>query len=330
MESVNTEQMNTLIPKRSLKWYQNRVKILQKKPQPEQKSPEWFRIRNTLITASEVASCLTMSKLSCENYVNTYSIPQFKYNDKKSTNPYENKVDYLIKKCKAFNGESVFSDNIYTLWGKKYEEVAVQLYQKIKSTKVHEFGLLIHPRLKWLGASPDGITTDGVMLEIKCPYSRKIKDTIPPIYYYYQVQIQLEVGLLDEADFLECEIKEFESFEEYSQYNKSDVPKGIVLERANGTFIYQDSSINKDPFLWANDILLENIESLIPHYYYIPKYNIINIKRDPDWFEKVKPELKKVHEEIKMYQNNSDKFQELLNTKNKKHIETINDSICTI
>ena len=45
--------------------------------------------------------------------------------------------------------------------------------------------------IEYLAASPDGITPDGVMLEIKCPLSREIKG-IPPIYYWQQMQQQLD------------------------------------------------------------------------------------------------------------------------------------------
>lgn len=310
---------------KDIKWYKNRVKILQGKPQPAQKSKEWFEIRNNLITASEAASCLTMSERTCESYVKAFNIKKFKYNANKCANTYENKMDYLIKKSRASLGENVFIDSIYTLWGKKYEDVAVNLYKKLKNVQVYEFGLLLHPRLKWLGASPDGITENGVMLEIKCPYSRKIKDTEPPLHYYIQVQLQLETAMLDEADFLECEIKEFDTFEEYIQSDSEH--KGILLEKVDGSFIYQNS--DQDPFLWANDQILVNTTLKI-YYFHIVKYNIINIKRDPEWFERVKPELKSVHVELKNYLKNPDKLQELLNIKNKKHLNTIINSKCSI
>jgi putative phage-type endonuclease len=193
----------------------NRVKALLKKPQPVQRSPEWYANRNTLVTASEAASCLTTSKKVCERYANLYNITNFKYNDTKSANSYEKMNDYILKKCKAFYGEKVFFDSVYTLWGKKYEQIAVNLYKRMNNTDVYDFGLLKHPYLKWLGASPDGITPDGVMLEIKCPYSRKIKPNYVPFHYYIQVQIQLEVALLETADFMECEIKELDTLEDY-------------------------------------------------------------------------------------------------------------------
>ena len=201
--------------KDNLSRLRNRVKTLLKKPQPVQRSPEWFANRNTLVTASEAASCLTTSKKVCERYANLYDISNFKYNDTKSANSYEKMNDYILKKCKAFYGEKVFFDSVYTLWGKKYEQIAVNLYKRKNNTDVYDFGLLKHPYLKWLGASPDGITPDGVMLEIKCPYSRKIKPNYVPFHYYIQVQIQLEVALLETADFMECEIKELDTLAEY-------------------------------------------------------------------------------------------------------------------
>ena len=93
-------------------------------------------------------------------------------------------------------------------WGIKYEDVAILIYENIYNTTINEFGLMTNEKYINLGASPDGISENGIMLEIKCPYSRKINGTISA-QYYYQIQGQLEVCELDECDFLECEIKDF-------------------------------------------------------------------------------------------------------------------------
>lgn len=316
----------------------NRVKSLMKKPQPVQRSQEWFLARNTIITASEVASCLTLSKKTCERYVDLYNIKNFKYNDIKSANVYDSLEEYVIKKCKSFYGENVFHDSVYTLWGKKYEAIAVNLYKKIKNTEVYDFGLLRHPYLKWLGASPDGITPDGVMLEIKCPYSRKIKESFIPFHYFCQVQIQLQSTLLEEADFLECEIKEMSTLDEYEQC--TDI-KGVIVNKLNEPdnseikYIYQDVSDLRDPIDWANSVsqtLELNSFSFI--YYKIQKYNILNIKKDQEWFDSVKDDIKRTHSLITFYQNNHDEFLKYIDKinklKNKKHIETIENSICLL
>ena len=90
--------------------------------------------------------------------------------------------------------------------GVKYEEVAVMIYEQRNSMKVFEYGCIPHPVYDFIGASPDGITDSGIMLEIKCPSSRKITGVIPS-YYWCQVQTQLEVCELDRCDFLECKLE---------------------------------------------------------------------------------------------------------------------------
>eukprot|EP00798_Chlamydomonas_sp_ICE-L_P023480 gene23480-biopygen11151 len=78
---------------------------------------------------------------------------------------------------------------------------------------VHEFGLLCHASKSFLGASPDGVTEDGVMLEIKCPWRRKIDGTVP-MQYYLQIQGQLAVSGLLECDYFEVEFDILHSEEE--------------------------------------------------------------------------------------------------------------------
>jgi hypothetical protein len=41
--------------------------------------------------------------------------------------------------------------------GNEFEPVARAHYAKMEGVEVHEFGLKIHDRLKWLGATPDGV-----------------------------------------------------------------------------------------------------------------------------------------------------------------------------
>lgn len=175
-------------------------------PQPEQQSPEWFAARHQRITASSGASAL-------------------------NENHYENQISYLVQKCEK---EPQFMDNKYVHHGKKYEEIATKVYEELYDSSVTEFGLLNHPDINFLGASPDGIVSMhtksnpsklnpryGRMLEIKCPFTRKIKTSgnvdgeICPHNYWVQVQLQLECCKLLECDFWQCSIDEFNSRQEY-------------------------------------------------------------------------------------------------------------------
>jgi putative phage-type endonuclease len=173
-------------------------------PQPVQKSKEWFDMRNNMITASNCGSV----------------IGECKYTPIKAL---------LIDKIGL--GEK-FKENKFVYHGKKYEKIAIMIYENIYNSKVGEFGLIQHPNIPYLGASPDGIsmslTLDGKlnrlmgrMLEIKCPPARKIinlgqiKGDICPDYYWIQVQIQLECCNLPECDFWQCHLIEYESENEF-------------------------------------------------------------------------------------------------------------------
>jgi len=323
----------------------NKVKALQKKPQPEQRTPEWYKQRQTRVTASEAASCLFRSKMVCETYVNEFRLQNFKYKDNDPINPYETREDYIIKKCSAFYGEAVFKDTVFTLWGKKYEEIANRIYSKLNNTKVHEFGLVSHGRLKWLAASPDGITTDGVMLEIKCPKSRKIDPTAPPFYYWVQVQIQLEVCDLEECDFFECEIEEVPDETSFLQLEGTlSGPQdfGILLQKpklpdsvGDLQFIYPPIELNTtlDYIQWKN-IMLQETPLLIPTYFLVKRYNNIRIKRSREWFNNVKNDIKETWKIVMNLQADKTdfiKYKESIHAlKNRHYLEKYDKTVCLI
>lgn len=190
----------------------NQYEYLINLPQPVQKSKEWFEMRNNMVTAS---SCGAV-------------IGECKYQPIKSV---------IIDKVGL--GQK-FKENKFVYHGKKYEKIAIMIYEIIYNSKVGEFGLIQHPTISYLGASPDGIsmslTLDGKlnrlmgrMLEIKCPPSRaivnhgKIKGEICPDYYWVQVQIQLECCDLPECDFWQCHLIEYKNRDDFMNDDVSDL-----------------------------------------------------------------------------------------------------------
>lgn len=331
---------------RNITWYRNRVKALRKRPQPAQRSPEWFKARNTRITASEAACCLPLSELVCKTYVEDFNVKNFKYKPDQYVSHYDTREDYIINKCRAFYGENVFKDSIYTLHGKKYEEIATRLYRRRFNTEVWEFGLVSHSRYNWMAASPDGITPDGIMLEIKCPYSRKIVEGVPPIWYWTQCQYQMISVDLDECDFLECEIRELGNESEFiSQTVNDKQDKGILLNKIDEVdnsetkYIYPPDNLNteNDYIDWANSTIEEHIQQNIniqPIYYFIEKWFVVRVKRRDEWFNNVKHYFKDTIGIIRRLQNNKDdflKYKESIDLiKNKKYIEKYNNTTCLI
>jgi putative phage-type endonuclease len=95
-----------------------------------------------------------------------------------------------------------WAGNAATAHGTLLEPVARDLYDKTYGRVSHEIGLVQHRDHPWLGASPDGVTEDGLLVEIKCPLSRKIEPNVPK-HYWPQVQLQLEITDLEECDFVQ-------------------------------------------------------------------------------------------------------------------------------
>jgi hypothetical protein len=323
-------------------WLRNRVKTLMKKPQNAQRSPEWYKDRNTKITGSEIAYCLMTTPEVCQIYLDTYNIDKtkFKFNPNKSLSHFDTKEEYIIKKCASFFGENVFRDSVYTLWGKKYENIATRLYRQEYKTDVLEFGFLSHSRLNWLGMSPDGITPDGIMLEIKCPFSRKITEGIPPLWYWVQCQLQLECADLEECHFLECEITEFPSEEEYLQQNiQPKQQKGILINKldepdnSEEKYIYPpDDLITEQDFLnWANQYDANVYQRL---YFFIHKWNVTIIYRSREWFNTIKEDIRQTHKFIRSLQEDKELFlkykESIFQLKNKEYLEKYHNTECLI
>lgn len=312
-----------------------KVKSLIKRPQPVQRTKEWFDARRTRITASAVSSLLVKNKEFCEEYVKTYGLQEeFDYNNK-CCNPYSSKKQFAMDKVKQ-----TFKGSEATFWGQRYEPIATMLYELKKNKEVLEFGLIAHDSIDWLAASPDGITKDGIMLEIKCPFRRKITG-IPPIYYYQQCQIQLEVCDLDVCDFFEIEFIEVVSFKEFldDSLQESDVEfKGLYLQIENIPDEYESREYVYPPrelinnvtklVAWKNDMLEELIETrnfssvkssknnilcrnnsyktfnIRTTYWKTVVTSIVPITRDQKWFNSVKPYLEKEWGIVKDFVNN--------------------------
>jgi putative phage-type endonuclease len=109
-----------------------------------------------------------------------------------------------------------FKGNDATRWGSEKESVALGDYVDRKRSEfaadglpketffVTQSGLHVCAEAGWLAASPDGHVNDGPekgLLEIKCPYSRRIYPSIPD-YYVDQVQGLCAILGYQWADFV--------------------------------------------------------------------------------------------------------------------------------
>jgi len=201
-----------------------KLQILREKPQPDQRTPEWYARRNNLITASAASKAFgsqaSVNQLiyeKCKNYSAAAGT------DTTSAGPLQGSVNSPLH------------------WGQRYEPVTVMVYEYRNKTRLGEFGCIQHDNYPFIGASPDGINVDpaspiyGRMVEIKNIFNREITGS-PKEEYWIQTQIQMEVCDLDECDFVETRFKEYECEAEYiadtngvSGYTSSGNEKGRIL-----------------------------------------------------------------------------------------------------
>lgn len=59
-------------------------------------------------------------------------------------------------------------------WGHDAEVLARQRYQIRRGVLVQQVGFAIHDRIKWVGASTDGLVDDDGMIEVKSPFNSGI------------------------------------------------------------------------------------------------------------------------------------------------------------
>lgn len=288
----------------NIEYVSNQLQYLRNKPQPAQRTKEWYELRNNLITASNAykvfESQAAQNQLiyeKCQNNI-ANNIEEIDILDDDEDND-------NIKRVIIGNDDSSINKmvNINTTlhWGQKYEPLSVMYYEYIYNTKIEDFGCIQHDTYSFLGASPDGINVDinkkryGRMLEIKNIINREING-IPKKEYWIQMQMQMEVCNLDECDFLETK------FIEYSDENayREDT---LIINAPNTEIADDDNFYVIDYTKSKNDsmkgiIVYFHTKEGVPHYVYKPlqlsdQNAIVEWQRDT---------LKKYHSEPYNYQ----------------------------
>ena len=305
------------------KTYERRRNVLEGLKQlklPDQRTPEWYEMRKEMLTASSMASALD----KCH----------FKSRD-----------ELLLGKIIP----EPFEPNPITEWGVKYEDVAIQFYEELYNVKVLDFGLIPHPEFKAFGASPDGICDDtgndeymGRMVEIKCPPKRKFTKTVPG-HYLMQVLGQLEVCNLDECDFFQVKIEDYESYEEYQKdvFINDDVvvegrtefnfPKGATITyKQNEKLSYkycQFNQTNQQLQEWIDSQPKENLFEV--KWWKITRYETTLVKRDKQWWIEQIESIGKFYKDLLYYRggNNVEVLQKRVQESKKRKKKYTNEPV---
>ena len=227
------------------------------------------------------------------------------------------------------------------------------------NVQVKEFGMVAHPKYNFLGASPDGIVcptkNDGIhstelvgrMLEIKVPLRRKIlksgevKGEICPIYYWDQVQLQLQCCDLDECDFWQCQIGEYPNVDIFIKDTCKSEPfrskthsfeKGCLIQLLPKNKIHKKNTDEYLKTVWesaqfihppkieltpeeCDDFVNNSLANLnVTHpdyaydktvYWYLMVSHSVTIKRDNEWFESNIDKYAKMWDDITFVRQNA-------------------------
>tara|TARA_Y100000389_G_C17448806_1_gene513317 strand:+ start:800 stop:2392 length:1593 start_codon:yes stop_codon:yes gene_type:complete len=328
LNKVYKEFYNNFIPRRSyektfirknisLDIIGDKIELIRNKPQPDQRTKEWYTFRHNLITASSAGKVFESQS----------SINQL-----------------IFEKCSPIVDRSNrFVNTSSPLhWGQKYEPVSTMFYEYKYKTTVEDYGCIQHDKYSFLGASPDGINIDrnnelyGRMLEIKNVVNREITG-IPKKMYWIQMQLQMETCNLNECDFLECQFKEYENETEFKKdgtfkYTENEQLKGIILHFEvdyKPVYEYMPIGMNETDFEeWRNSHMTKYDKFIKTIYWKLDYYSCILVLRNTLWFKNAILEIEKVWNIIEDEKKTG--YEHRAPKKRKKRENSIDNQSCLI
>lgn len=271
--------------------YDTRVSILEtlrNLPQPEQRSPEWYAQRDRMITASDFGKALKSEKAR-ESFAKEKATPIFDRLECEAKG-----LEYLRPQRRT--GGRACQHGIM------FEPVCDLIYRHLcrPGAVTEEFGLLPHPSIEYLGASPDGICNAlsseasmvGRLVEYKAPISRVIQQGRVPEAYMAQMQGQLEVTGLDECDYLECSLRLVEESVAKALVASEQPPDayGLIIGYTSSgdttpTYVYGPFNRIDDEaaFAMLDDSDIPNEADVM--YWVLDTYQLATVRRNQGWWQ---------------------------------------------
>ena len=224
------------------------IQRLLQTPQIEQRTDEWYQDALGLLSASQFNTILKSGRTRGHLVMQKAALEPIDQSQRRTV--------VLTQDLNPFT------------WGIRFEPVVKQIYQSLTGTRVADLGRLRHPTDRHLAASPDGMIVEGPLarlgrfVEFKAPVTRKILSIVPDDYIA-QMQIQMEVGGVEECDYLEIRFE--------SQYgNKTPA---AIIPSANPSLT--------PTWFYGNIFIIGSLETCEPVRY---EYSPLN---DTEW----KPEV---------------------------------------
>ena len=232
-------------------------------PQIPQRTQAWYAQGKSVLTASEFSTIYGTERAVRALAIQKTQAPQ------SSTN----RLACITHEMGPFD------------WGIRFEPVVKMILEARWGAKILEAGRLLHPTDPLLAASPDGLIIDaldparvGRLLEIKCPVTREITETIP-FEYWCQMQVQMEVTGIDECEYVEVKL---DSITPKKVDLSGAIPDGFVwLFQNTGTcemsYAYtQEEKVSKES---------EGLELIETIPWRLAKLFTKTVARDRAWFQ---------------------------------------------
>ena len=218
------------------------LKYLLQQPRFEQRTEEWHAARSRAITASiwgaacshaEYGSPLEVFKKKTETegdvITNEHALKCMAHGNK-----YE---DAAAKHFEDVTGKVILDFGLlqhWRLWDIRPEHIpTMQWYNMIngedRPEEISEENWAIIQDLRWIGGSPDGITADGWVIEIKCPFSPFVDGKIKKMYLW-QLYLNMAVAGLTKGYFIQYAPKKDLLFKSRYDCTEVTLPDGWFEE----------------------------------------------------------------------------------------------------
>lgn len=255
--------------------------LIQRYGQDDQRTAAWHQKRGEMLTASEIYKALPEASASLKHEII---------------------MSKLVPRPRT-EGPGPRA----LVWGTRLEPVAKEIYCLYNGgIQIVDTTCIPHPKVPFLGASPDGIlvTKDpedfryGKLIEIKCPISRDFDMETPIKHeYYHQMQLQMECTELDECEFVEFKFKDAN----YTAWMDSKAQyKGFYAVYEDGMKLkYRDLGDTRDVATWRRE--LEEPDKWDIVYWTLEKWQSKTVEHDKEWLTKNLESVTSVWETIQKH-----------------------------
>jgi len=213
--------------------------ITKKESKMEQRSEEWFAARLGKVTASRVADVIAKTKTG-------YSASRDNY-----------MAQLICERLTGQQGESF--TNTAMQWGVDNEPLAISCYENANNLLTETVGFVNHPKIEMAGASPDALVGLFGILEVKCPQTNTMVDTLlsdrVPSKYIPQIQWQLRCCERQWCDFVSFDPRLPQELQLFVKRVEFDASYVAMLEEEVIKFLAElDDKVNK-----LNNLKVKNV-----------------------------------------------------------------------